>query len=121
MLVSLNIVREGFMVLRQTASQLMDERLPESEEKTILDVLDSHPDVLGYHRLRTRRSGFERFAEVDVFVDPLLSVETSHTLIMNLENDIRQKIPNLVLTIHVEPYQKGRREGAVSPKEEYKS
>jgi hypothetical protein len=25
------------------------------------------------------------------------------------------------LTIHVEPYQKGRREGAVSPKEEYKS
>jgi cation diffusion facilitator family transporter len=121
MLVSLNIVREGFMVLRQTASQLMDERLPESEEKTILDVLDSHPDVLGYHRLRTRRSGFERFAEVDVFVDPLLSVETSHTLIMKLENDIRQKIPNLVLTIHVEPYQKGRREGAVSPKEEYKS
>lgn len=119
-LVSLNIVREGFTVLRQSVSHLMDERLPESEEQKILDILDAHPHILGYHRLRTRRSGFERFAEVDVFVDPLQSVSTSHALVMKLEKDIRLQIPHLVLTIHVEPYEKGRREGSISPKEEYK-
>ena len=119
--VSLNIIREGFKVLRQSVSQLMDERLPESEEQIILDILNTNTQILGYHRLRTRRSGFERFAEVDVFVDPLQTVSASHALVMQLEREIRGQIPKIVLTIHVEPYEKGRREGAVSPKEEYKS
>lgn len=119
--VSLNIIWEGFKVLRQSFSQLMDERLPEAEEQTIMDILNAHPQILGYHRLRTRRSGFERFAEMDVFVDPLQTVSASHDLVMELEHDIRQKIPHMVLTIHVEPYEKGRREGSVSPKEEYKA
>ncbi len=118
--VSLNIIREGFEVLRQSVSRLMDERLPENEEQTILDILNANVQVLGYHRLRTRRSGFERFAEVDVFVDPFQTVAASHALIMQLEREIRGQIPKIVLTIHVEPYEKGRREGAVSPKEEYK-
>jgi cation diffusion facilitator family transporter len=120
-LVSLNIVREGFAVLRQSVSQLMDERLPEAEEQTILDVLNASAQVLGFHRLRTRRSGFERFAEVDIFVDPLQSVATSHALVIGLERDIRHKLPKLVLTIHVEPFEKGRREGSISPKDEFQT
>jgi cation diffusion facilitator family transporter len=119
--VSLNIVREGFAVMRQSVSQLMDERLPEDEEQKILDVLDANTQVLGYHRLRTRRSGFERFAEVDVFVDPMQSVAASHSLVIQLEHDIRQLLPKLVLTIHVEPFEKGRREGSHSPKEEFQN
>lgn len=120
-MVSLNIVREGFAVLRQSLSKLMDERLPDQEEQVILDILSANTQILGYHRLRTRRSGFERFAEVDVFVDPLQTVSASHALVMQLERDIRQEIPKIILTIHVEPYERGRREGSLSPKEEYKS
>jgi cation diffusion facilitator family transporter len=117
--VALNIVRTGFMVVNRSVSQLMDERLPEAEEKKILEVFDQHPEVLGYHRLRSRRAGYGRFAEVDIFVDPTLSVYAAHDIVRVLEKEILEPLPNLVVTIHVEPFEKGRREGNVSPREEY--
>lgn len=119
-IVAFNIVRTGFNVVNRSLSQLMDERLPEAEESSILDVLDTHPEVLGYHRLRSRRAGFGRFAEVDIFVDPALSVYGAHELVKVLEQDILARLPNLVTTIHVEPFEKGRREGTVRPKEEFR-
>jgi cation diffusion facilitator family transporter len=119
-IVALNIVRTGFRVVNRSVSQLIDERLPEAEEKKILDVFDAHPEVLGYHRLRSRRAGFGRFAEVDIFVEPALSVHDAHELVKMLEKDILAKLPNLVTTIHVEPFEKGRREGMIRPKEEYR-
>jgi cation diffusion facilitator family transporter len=117
--VALNIVRTGLRVVNASVSQLIDERLPEAEEKKILDVFDAHPEVLGYHRLRSRRAGFGRFAEIDIFVEPSLSVQDAHELVRVLEKDIRAKLPNLVTTIHVEPFEKGRREGMTRPREEY--
>jgi cation diffusion facilitator family transporter len=119
-IVAFNIVRTGFNVVNRSLSQLMDERLPEAEESSILDILDTHPEVLGYHRLRSRRAGFGRFAEVDIFVDPALSVYGAHELVKVLEQDILARLPNLVTTIHVEPFEKGRREGTVRPKEEFR-
>jgi cation diffusion facilitator family transporter len=117
--VALNIVRMGFRVVNASVSQLIDERLPEAEEKKILDVFDVHPEVLGYHRLRSRRAGYGRFAEVDIFVDPALSVYEAHEIVKVLEKDILETLPNLVVTVHVEPFEKGRREGMISPREEF--
>ncbi len=116
---ALGIMRTGLKVLNRSVSQLIDERLPETEEKKILDVFDAHPEVLGYHRLRSRRSGFGRFAEVDVFVDAKLSVQDAHEIVKVLEKDILATLPNLVVTIHVEPFEPGRREGIRRPREEY--
>ncbi len=118
-LVALNILREGVKVLSGSLSQLMDERLPEDEEQRILDVLDSNPDVLGYHRLRTRRAGVGRFAEVDIFVRPTLSVQAAHDVVVTLEDALHTALPNLVATIHVEPYERGKRDSAITPKEEF--
>ncbi|MGL4608359.1 MAG: cation diffusion facilitator family transporter [Trueperaceae bacterium] len=117
--VVVNILWVGFRVVNRSLSQLLDERLPETEEKQILDVFDAHLEVLGYHRLRSRRAGVGRFAEVDIFVKPTLSVLEAHELVKVLEKAIGAKLPNVVMTIHVEPFEKGRREGTTKPKEEY--
>lgn len=117
--VALNIIYEGWQVLTASVSDLLDTRLPEADEAVILKVLDAHAWVLGYHRLRSRRSGRTRFAEVDVFVDPKLTVNEAHRLVAKLEDDIIRKLPGLVTTIHIEPYLEGRREGAVPPREEF--
>lgn len=117
--VALNIVRAGAGVMVRSLSQLLDERLPAAEEAVILNVLDAHPEVLGYHRLRTRRAGFGRFAELDVFVQPEVSVAAAHDLVVELEIAIHAELPNLVTTIHVEPFEAGRREGATPPRSEF--
>ncbi|MDF1524161.1 MAG: cation diffusion facilitator family transporter [Trueperaceae bacterium] len=117
--VAANVVREGVRVLTSNVSKLLDERLPEREEQVILDALDAHPLVLGYHRLRTRRSGRARYAEVDVFVDPDLSVRAAHDVVAEVEDAIHGELAELTTTLHVEPFVAGEREGAVRPDQEY--
>lgn len=120
LLVAAHIAREGTRVLRGALQALMDRRLPDAEEDAILRVLDRHPAVRGYHRLRTRGQGAARFAEVDVFVDPAMTVAAAHALVHALENEIHAELPNLTTTVHVEPHEPGRREGATVPREEYR-
>lgn len=114
-----NIVWVGVGVMRRAVSELLDERLPEAEERVILEALDQEAEVLGYHRLRTRRSGWARFAEVDVFVDPAMSVRAAHALVGRVEKRIHGQLANLVTTVHVEPYEKGVRDEPRTPRDEF--
>ncbi len=120
LLVGLNIAREGLHVLSESFSDLLDARLPEAEEREIMNVLESRPEVLGYHRLRSRRSGSGRFAEVDVFVDPAMSVGAAHKLVSSLEGALQLSLPGIVTTVHIEPAEVGVREGPRTPHDEYR-
>ena len=119
--VAANIVREGVSVLTTNVSRLLDERLPEEEEQRILDALEGHPAVLGYHRLRTRSAGRARFAEVDVFVDPDISVREAHEVAAEVEAEVRGSLDEITTTLHVEPYVEGVRDESRTPREEYPS
>ena len=121
MVVAANIVREGVAVLTTNLSRLLDERLPEAEERVILDALDAHPAVRGYHRLRTRSAGRARFAEVDLFVDPDISVREAHEVAASIEARVHGELDELITTLHVEPYVEGVREGPSRPRDEYPS
>ncbi len=121
LVVAAHIARNGVAVLRPSISRLMDERLPEAEEARIVAALEAQPGILGWHRLRSRRSGRSRFVELDVFVDPQATVREAHALVAGLEDAIHAELPNLVTTVHVEPYEPGRREGATDPRDEFPS
>ncbi|NBC96683.1 MAG: cation diffusion facilitator family transporter [Deinococcus-Thermus bacterium] len=119
LVVAAHIAFGGVAVLRRAVSRLMDERLPESEEARVQASLAAQPGILGWHRLRSRRSGRARFVEVDVFVEPTLSVREAHDLVARAEDEIHAELPDLVTTIHVEPHEPGRREGATDPRDEF--
>jgi len=118
-LVAANIVAVGVRVMRRSVSGLLDERLPDAEERVILGVLDGAPEVMGYHRLRTRSAGRSRFAEVDVFVDPLMSVYEAHQLVARLEDEMHADLDELVTTVHIEPYEEGVRDASLTPRQEF--
>lgn len=120
LVVGVNIVREGWRVLTGSLSDLMDARLPDAEERVILATLDAYPEILGYHRLRTRKAGRGRFAELDIFVKPTLSVKEAHDLVAALEDELIRKLPRLITTVHVEPYVPGQRDGAHAPRDEFR-
>ena len=119
LLVAANIVRVGVAVMRRSLSNLLDQRLPDEEEAIILAVLEKATGVKGYHRLRTRRSGRARFAEVDVFVSPDMTVAEAHTVVARVEDQIHAELADLVTTVHVEPYVEGVRDKSTTPREEY--
>ena len=117
--VAFHVAREGVRVLTANLSRLMDERLPAGEEQVILDALHDHPRVLGFHRLRTRRSGRARFADVDLFVDPAMTVGDAHAVVAEVEERVHARLDELTTPMHVEPYQPGVREGHVVPADEF--
>jgi cation diffusion facilitator family transporter len=121
LLVAVQVAREGVLILTNNLSKLMDERLPASEERVILDALRAHPKVLGFHRLRTRRSGRARFAEIDLFVDPRMTVQAAHEVVGEVEASVHAQLEELVTTLHVEPFVAGEREGERMPAEEFPS
>jgi len=86
-------------------SEIMDVRLPHHEQELIEACLREHRSVgvRGYHHLRTRKAGRQRYIDLHLIVDPDQTVETAHTFCDELEEAIRARLPGAVVTIHLEP------------------
>lgn len=58
---------------------------------------------MSYHALRTRRSGAQRFISVHVQVPGSWSVQHGHSLLEEIERDIRRALPRIAVFTHLEP------------------
>ncbi|HEV2471820.1 MAG TPA: cation diffusion facilitator family transporter [Chthonomonadales bacterium] len=104
LLVAVLILQTAFVIGRGAILPLIDTRLPEAEEAAIRTVLQNEPEVLGYHKLRTRKSGSQRHADVHVLIDDNFSLVHAHNLTESLEDRIRSALPSIHVSIHIEPY-----------------
>jgi divalent metal cation (Fe/Co/Zn/Cd) transporter len=59
--------------------------------------------MVGFHELRTRKAGSERYIDLHLVMAKNASIEEAHRLCDHLEGDIRSKLFNASVTIHVEP------------------
>jgi cation diffusion facilitator family transporter len=102
--VAMNIVRTGFLLLRTAVNGLMDCVLPPEELAQIRVVLDRYAsDDIQYHALRTRQSGAHRFVSLHVQVPGIWTVQRGHTLLEDIERDLRLTLPKLSVLTHLEP------------------
>lgn len=95
----------GYEIARDSLLTLSDAALPAAEEQVLRDVLEKDPRVLGYHALRTRRSGAYRYIDVHVQIADTHSFVEAHNLSEELEDKLRDTLPNLHPIIHIEPYE----------------
>lgn len=104
LLVAGNILWTGFKIGRRSVMGLMDTVLPEAEQNKVHDILNSYVgDDVKYHALRTRRAGARRFVSFHVLVPGEWSVQQGHHLLEDIERDIRESLPNVTVTTHLEP------------------
>jgi cation diffusion facilitator family transporter len=102
--VAVLIVRIAYSVLRRSFSGLVDVRLPKAEEDEIIATIKEHTSQLaGFHEVRTRKSGSQRFIEFHLMLPRNASVEEAHNMCDHLEADLKNRLPNSNITIHVEP------------------
>ena len=100
----LHIVREGLGLIRRSFDGLMDHALPPEELTRIREVIRSNlPEGATFHLLRTRASGARWFVEFHLLVDGELSVRAGHRLASKLEEALMVALPEVAVTIHVEP------------------
>jgi cation diffusion facilitator family transporter len=99
-----HILFMGFKLVRRSFDGLMDRALPADEQQAIRDTITAAlPPGSTFHHLRTRRAGRRKFADFHLLVDGGLSVRDGHALAHRVEEALRRAVPELELTVHVEP------------------
>ena len=102
--VAANIIWSGFGLVRRSMLGLLDTSLPDEELRTIQEVLDRYErNGIHSHALRTRQAGARRFVSLHVLVPGDWSVQRGHTLLEQIERDIRTALPNTNVMTHLEP------------------
>lgn len=91
---------------RKAVRGLLDERLPLDEEQIIkASIIEHSRDLAGFHDVRTRKAGGERYIELHLVMAKHSSLEEVHKMCDHLEEDVKSKLPRSNITIHVEPCQ----------------
>lgn len=95
-------------VFREASNQLMDRELPDDARARIVELATSDPRVTDVHQLRTRASGPYVHVQMHVDLDPDLTLESAHQVVVAAEKRILEAFPAADIIIHADP--RGRAE-----------
>lgn len=82
---------------------LIDRELPEDDRRHIDDVVRRHPEVLGMHDLRTRRSGLQRFVQFHLELPGDLSLRQAHRIGDEIEREVCALLAGAEVIVHFDP------------------
>lgn len=100
--VALNILREGWELMRRSVDGLMDRAMDEKELAELEALLQGYArQGCAFLHLRTRIAGTLRFAHVDIRVPGNWTVSRAHALADEVERAARRQ--GVVLSTHIEP------------------
>lgn len=105
LLISLFMIGLGFQASRGNFHQLMD-RLPEHDffERVRLAALQT-PGVEGTEKIAIQQYGPDVHVDIDIEVDPTLSVDKAHQISQQVRVEIQKAWPSVRdVTVHIEPY-----------------
>jgi cation diffusion facilitator family transporter len=106
--VALMIIKASYDLTVKAFSPLLDTRLPLNEEEAIRQIICNHgSEHVGFHKLRTRKSGSERHIDLHLVVPRDQSIAKSHELCDQIEQDVAACYPGAHVLIHVEPCRSG--------------
>jgi len=104
LLVAIVIARTAYFTMKKSFGGLIDVKLPEAEENIIrLSILEHVGELVSFHELRTRKAGNQRYIDLHLVMPKYISVEEAHQMCDHLELDIKIKLRQASVTIHVEP------------------
>ncbi len=99
------ILWSAVSVGRGSIDVLMDRRLPLDVDEQIAVVVSSYKEegVLGFHDLRTRRSGSQKFIDLHLEVERNMSLQDAHDVTVRVLRAIEAEIPRARVQIHTDP------------------
>ncbi|MGM9803278.1 MAG: cation diffusion facilitator family transporter [Muribaculaceae bacterium] len=102
--VSVFIIKTALMLLRKSAGELLEERLPSDTENLIQQIVYRTPDVKDIHHLYTRRIGNAIAIEMHLRLPGDMPLAEAHARACNIEHDLRAQFGNSThIMLHLEP------------------
>lgn len=95
-------------VFRKASGELMDHELPDEARARIVALMTADPRLTDVHQLRTRAAGPIVYIQMHADLDPELSLETAHEVVVAAEKRVLEAFPAADIIIHADP--RGRAE-----------
>ena len=111
LLVAAGLVWGAVTVFRDSSHQLMDHELSDAARAEIVARMTSDPKVRGVHQLRTRASGPYVHIQMHADLDPELSLEQAHGVLVAAENRVLESFPAADIIIHPDPEDRAEAHG----------
>jgi cation diffusion facilitator family transporter len=103
--VALHIVWTGVGLVRRSVAGLLDAAIAPAEQTEVTRIFAEYARryAVKFHAFRTRRAGVRRFISFHLLVPDDWSVQRAHQLSEEIEERIRELIPNSGILVHIEP------------------
>mgnify|MGYP001176277275 CR=1 FL=1 len=101
--ISIFILYSAWEILGESIDLLMDHEIADDERVKIINLVSSHPNIIGYHDLRTRRSGTRVFVQLHLELDAKLTLASAHAISDEVEKDIAGLLGDAEVMIHEDP------------------
>jgi len=108
LIVSVWLFWGALTLLRGAVDHLVDTALPNADRITITKAVLADPRVSGVHQLRTRMAGSVVMIQMHIDLDPTLTLDAAHAIVVEAENRILAAYPRADILIHPDP--RGRAE-----------
>jgi cation diffusion facilitator family transporter len=95
-------------VFRRSSGELLDHELPREARAKIIALMTADPRLTDVHQLRTRAAGPIIHIQMHADLDPDLSLETAHEVVVAAEKRVLDAFPAADILIHADP--RGRAE-----------
>jgi cation diffusion facilitator family transporter len=104
-IISIAIAFYILSVGREAIDVLMDRRLPPNVDEQVASVVSRYRDqgVLGFHDLRTRLSGSQKFIDLHLEVERDMRLQEAHDISVRVLREIEAEIPRARVQIHTDP------------------
>ena len=101
------ILNVAFRIIKVGFSQVVDQAADSHVIEAIKEIVATHPEIKNLDDLKTRIFGAKLYVDMEIAINPTLSVKNGHAIAEQLHDEIEEKIPNVKhCMIHVNPYYK---------------
>lgn len=103
-LITAYILREAFRVLWVSGQELMDRGMSD-ELRAELEriILTHHPNIIGFHDFRARKSGGKYFIDFHIEIRDIQGFQEAHDLTESLIDRVKNRLPGADVTVHYDP------------------
>ena len=103
-MISFFIMYEGFRIFMKSNIDLMDGIENTEVYDRLFESVHSVEGAYNPHRVRARKIGHYYMINLDIEVDPELTVKEAHDIAKNVENSIKSRLRNIYdVMVHIEP------------------
>jgi len=97
------ILYSAWNIVQAALDRLMDRELPDRDRARIRDIALRHSEIRAVHDLRTRSAGLDVFIQIHLEMDGGMTLQRSHEIADDVEQNILREFPNAEVIIHQDP------------------